>query len=275
MQISRKPRNRRFALVGLVALLGLIAAACQVGVSAHTITVVDAQEEAWYSNGDEPYIAVIKWRVIPGTAGSAATEFIGNLQEIDDHMYDGDTAPIPPAMGAVSFDNVQPSSLSALLNDGTVPELVGTVVIGMESDLTSWGTINNMMEDVESALLTELQDEIEPLPIASLLDPQVIGQALSDAAADVEAAVTPSVLDAILIWLGSLGDPDDLIGIGFTVWTPAVGALGQLVEANLDAALPAGAVGGVWWNTQDPKNETLRLSGDGATYDISITATIS
>jgi hypothetical protein len=145
----------------------------------------------------------------------------------------------------------------------------------MESDFTPWGTINNLMNDVEASLLTELQNQIEPLTITDLTDPAVVSAALATAAANVESAVTPGVLDSILIWLGSLGNPDDLIGVGFTVWIAAFGPLGEFIESSLLGALPAGATGGVWSTDTDAINTSVTFAGDGARYTVDITATNS
>jgi hypothetical protein len=270
--MSLPPRVVR--LVPAVLALALVAAACTVEVTVHTLTVEQAQEDGFLQNGDEPYVAVIKWRVIPGTAGSASSEFIGNLDELATGADDGDVLSIPSSMGAVSFANVQSSSAGALLQ-GKLPELTGTVMVAMESDLTSWGTVNSLMNDVEAALLTELQNQIEPLTIVDLTNPAVVSAALATAAANVEAAVTPGVLDSILLWLGSLGNPDDLIGIGFTVWIAAYGTLGTFIESSLLGALPAGATGGVWSSDLDPIDTSVTFSGDGARYRVDITADAS
>jgi hypothetical protein len=264
--------TKRSLVAPLLLVLALLAAACTVDVGATSLTVVQAQEDGFLQNGDEPYVAVIKWRVIPGTAGSASAEFIGNLQELGSGADDGAVLSIPAAMGAVTFENVQISTFDALLTQGLVPELVGTVMVVMESDFTPWSTINNLMNDVEAALQAELVNQVEPLTIAQLTDPQAIADALSAAAANVEAAVTPGVWDSILLFLGSLGNPDDPIDVGFTVWVAAYGPLGQLIESSLVSALPDGAAGGVWWNTTDRITTTMRFSGDGAIYDVDITA---
>jgi hypothetical protein len=271
MRVTRKSLAR----AAVVVVIGLIAAACQIAVSADTLRVVQAQEDGFFENGDEPYVAVISWRVIPGTAGSASAQFLGNLTELGSGADDGAVLPIPAAMGAVDFADVQTSTFGQLLADGTVPELVGTVMVVMESDFTPWGTINGLMQDVESALRTELVNQVEPLTIAQLTDPQQVADALSSAAANVEAAVTPGVWDSILLWLGSLGNPDDPIDVGFTVWIAAYGSLGQLIDASLLSALPSGATGGVWASDLDPISTTMTFSGDGAIYEIDITATAS
>lgn len=264
-------RSGRRSLVAIVAALAVLATACQLDVAATQLHVVQSQEDGLFGNGDEPYVAVIQWRVIPGTAGSTEVSFLGNLAELGSGMDDGDSASIPASMGAVSFADVQSSSAQQLAQ-GVLPELVGTVMVVMESDLTSWGTINNLMDDVADALDTELRNQIEPLTIVDLTDPAVVADALSAAAANVEAAVTPGIWDQILIWLGSLGNPDDPIGVGFTVWIAAGGSLGAFIESSLPAALPANATGGVWHDDIEPKTATIRFAGDGAIYDVDIVA---
>ena len=62
---------KKSVLVPIILLVAVLAAACTVNVGATSLTVVQAQEDGFFENGDEPYVAVIKWRVIPGTAGSA------------------------------------------------------------------------------------------------------------------------------------------------------------------------------------------------------------
>ena len=270
MDFLKRPHTIPFLLV-----LALTAGACTIEVGAHTLTVEQAQEDGFLQNGDEPYVAVIKWRVIPGTADSASAEFIGNLVELATGADDDDELSIPSNMGEVDFEDVQHSNINALLNDGTVPELVGTVMVVMESDLTSWSTINNLMEDVESALETELVNEVEPLTIAQLTNSQDIADALSTAAENIEDEVTPGVLDSILLWLGSFGNPDDLIGVGYTVWAAATGPLGTLIETTMESALPDNAVGGVWSTDVTDKDVSITFTGNDAIYEVDITATMS
>ncbi len=230
--------------MAIVAALAMVATACRSMWPPPRSTSWRPRRTASSRTATNRTCAVIQWRVIPGEAGSTQVSFLGNLAELGSGMDDGDDASIPATMGAASFANVQVSSISQVAQ-GQLPELVGTVMVVMESDLTSWGTINGLMGDVEDALADELENQIEPLTILDLTNPQVVASALSTAAANVEAAVTPGIFDQILIWLGSLGNPDDLIGVGFTVWIAAGGTLGQFIESTLPAALPANAAGGV------------------------------
>lgn len=255
-------RGRRLtAGIAVVALAGLLAA-CNVTVGAQTITVVDAQEEAWYSNGDEPYLAVIKFRVTPGKPGSTSTQFLGNLQEIDTGMYDGDVATIPAAMGATSFNNVNPIGFNAILN-GQSPEIVGAVTVAMESDASPWSAINGIMTDVRNELDNQLRLQIEPLSLADILTPETAGERLAEAARRVEAAATPSFWRGVGIWFSSFGDPDDVIGFKVLFLVAVNDQLGPTIDAQL-ANLPDGIVGRAL--KAGPLDVTY--SGDDATYQV-------
>ena len=56
----------------MLLVAGLLAVSCSLtnaGARGQTLTAIDAQEESFFSDGDEPYVAVIQFRVIPGIAG--------------------------------------------------------------------------------------------------------------------------------------------------------------------------------------------------------------
>lgn len=261
--------HRRLLRLGAVAIVGVVAA-CNVSVRGSTLTVLDAQEEAWYSNGDEPYVAVIQFRVTPGVAGSTSVQFLGNLQEIAQHIYDGDSAPIPEAMAGTSFPKVTPIGFNAILA-GRSPEIVGAVMVAMESDASPWSAINGIMNDVRDELDTQLRAQIEPLSFAQILEPGTAAARLQEAAERVEAAAAPSFWRGVGIWFRSFGDPDDVIGFKVLFFVAVNGSLADTVDAQLATGLPNSVVGRAL--RSGPLD--VDYSGDGATYrirwDVSIT----
>ncbi len=44
-------------------------------IDANTLHVSNAQEDAWYSDGDEPYVAIIGYRSTLGVPGSTVTRY--------------------------------------------------------------------------------------------------------------------------------------------------------------------------------------------------------
>src|SRR6185503_6051598 len=132
-------RRRRWR-VGAVLVVGvLLAAGCSLtnaGLQGQTLTAIDAQEESFFSNGDEPYVAVIQFRVTPGIAGSTQVRFLGNLAEIATHIDDGDSATIPAAMAATSFPNVLTAGLSDILDPATAADRLAEATRRVEAAAT-------------------------------------------------------------------------------------------------------------------------------------------
>ena len=270
--IRRRPRrSRRTALrlgaVGTVAALVLVA--CNVSVTGTTLTALDAQEEAWYSNGDEPYLAVIQFRVTPGVPGSTETRFLGNLQEIAQHVDDGDTVNIPASMAATSFPDVTKIGFSKILA-GESPEILGAVTVAMESDGSPWSAINGIMNDVRNELDSQLRQQIEPLSFADIVTPGAAAARLDEAARNIQAAASPSFWRSVGIFFSSFGDPDDVIDFKVLFFVAVTNDLAPVVDAQL-ASLPDDIVG------RTLRNESLQVdySGDGATYRINWDVKIS
>ena len=261
----RRPRARRRGLrLGAVAAVGaLVLAACNVTVDGNTFTALDAQEEAWYSNGDEPYVAVIQFRVTPGVPGSTSVRYLGNLQEIASGVDDGDSATIPDAMAATSFPEVRLRSLPNIVN-GCNPEIVGAVTVAMESDNSPWSAINGIMNDVKAELDTQLRAQIEPLSFADIVTP---GAAAARGSRRPPAASrlrpSPRSGEGVGIWFQSFGDPDDVIGFKVLFFVAVDSSLTAALDAQL-AGLPSSIVGRA---LQDGPID-VDYSGDDATYRI-------
>lgn len=258
-----RPKRKVLGLGVIAVVAVLLVAACNVTIDGNTLTVVDAQEEAFYSNGDEPYVAVIQFRVTPGVPGSTSVNFLGNLQEVGNHMYDGSSRPIPDAMAATNFPNVHLTNINEILA-GRSPELVGAVTVALESDNSPWSAINGIMNDVRNELDAQLRTQIEPLSFADILTPGVASERLAEAARRVEAAASPSFWRAVGIFFSSFGDPDDVIGFKVLFFAAVTGQpLMDALDAQL-STLPPTIVGGPL--RSGPLD--VDYSGDGATYRI-------
>ncbi len=266
----RPSRRRAGRVLAALAVAGVVLMACNVTVDGQTLTAIDAQEESWYSNGDEPYVAVIQFRVTPGVAGSTQTRYLGHLQEIAQHVYDGDSATIPDAMAATSFPNVTLVGFDDVLA-GKRPEIVGAVTVAMESDASPWSAIDGIMTDVRNELDAQLRLQIETLSLADLLDPTTAADRLAEAARRVEAAASPSFWRSVEIWFSSFGDPDDTIGFKVLFLVAANGELADAVDERLSSGLPASVVG----RALRAGPIDIDYAGDGATYRIRWDVTIT
>jgi hypothetical protein len=265
-----RPRRKVAVLLAVAAVLAASCSLHSAGVQGQTLTAIDAQEESFFSDGDEPYVAVIQFRVTPGIAGSTQVRYLGNLSEIATHIDDGDSASIPAAMGATSFPNVLTANTGDILA-GRSPEIVGAVTVAMESDASPWSAINGIMNDVTNELDAQLRAQIEPLSFSQILDPATAADRLAEAARRVEAAATPSFWRGVGIWFSSFGDPDDVIGFKVLFLVGVTGDLADTVDAKLASGLPDTVVGRAL--RAGPLD--IDYSGDGATYRIRWNVTTS
>lgn len=232
-------------------------------IQTSTLTTTTIQEDGFLGDGDEPYIATISFRSTPGVPGSTSANYLGGIFELSSGAEDGDVLNVPPPMGRATFSNVMLRDMNDVLA-GNMPEVVGTVTVVMESDATPFGTINNMMDDLEAALVVEVGGVIEPMTLASLANADQVADDLEIAANNVADAITPSFWDGVGIWLTSFTDPDDIIGVEINLFVAAKDDLAIAIDQQLGSALPAGVTGGAL----DTTGHVTRVAGDDAVYHL-------
>jgi Domain of unknown function (DUF4347) len=225
------------------------------------LRVEDAQEERFFSNGDEPYFVVIGFRSRFNTPSSTQTFWSGFLD--DDWakgVKDESQRNIPRQMGSVSFPNVQ-SVTSAELLSGEGLELVGAVAIAFESDATPFSTIRTLVDKLRSTLEGELRRLIEE----GQLNPANLGSGISGALNRVKSSIEPSLFEKVKIGLQSFGDPDDLIGIHTFLFAAADPTLANSIPFP---SLPNATIGALADRQFRIGNNPIVFSGDGATYEV-------
>lgn len=214
-----------------------------------SLTVLDAQEESWYSNGDEPYFVFFGLRSRFKIPGSTNVFWGGYLN--DDWakgVRDNSTRTIPSQMGVVTFPNVTLIS-KAQFQSGIIPEVVGIVGVAMESDATAFSTIRTLMGKVQNAIYAEMKRLIEDGNI-NLLNP---GPDIDQAITNVRNSLTFTTRDKIKLFFGSWADPDDLIGTQAQVFIAG--------DQSLKTFLPN-------LNYLEAKNLQMNFTGDGASYRV-------
>lgn len=227
-------------------------------LDANTLHVIDNQELF----SDEAYIAQIGFRSTPGVAGSTTTWYQGGLSEMGD-LDEGESHTIPDAMGRVRIPNVTTRS-RADLEAGRRWEIVGTASVVFESDLTPFSTINAMMQDVAVATRTAIANAIEPLPAAGVSVPLEVAALLAPLSDGIKVDTSISLGQKIAIFLGSLGDPDDLVATRVQFFVALDGSYSLL--DNLLGALVRNDVGVA--GTLHDRSHAINFAGDGASYTI-------
>lgn len=202
-----------------------------------TLHVHDADEDGWLSDGDEPYIVSIGFRSRFRTPGSTRAWWSGVLDDKWAEGVDsGQARAIPPNQGVVVFDDVDRPGV-AELRGGAMPEVLGVVLVVMESDATPFHVIRVLMNRVKDAIVAQIRPLVEGGAI-NLVDPQ---PQIQQAIAAVKSGTELSTREEIALFLVSLGDPDLVVGVKAFVYaalTPIPGlALPVLEEKPIDVDL--------------------------------------
>jgi hypothetical protein len=179
----------------------------------------NADEDSFYSNGDEPYLFVaalyadgttIRVADISGATVrlQSPSRTHGNLGRTG--VDGGDSFAVPPGTGRF-LTTIRPIDTGGLA-DGRRLARVGVVVIAMEEDATP----DSAADAGRRALVEGLQRELNAA-VRSLREPDV--EALRSRLADkIREAVTEESLRSIS-GIFSLADPDDYIGAAWGMWS--------------------------------------------------------
>ncbi len=261
---------RKKAGLVLLVVLAIVASACDYGSTATQLTVVIAEEDGFFSDGDEPYVMIVQWRATPGVAGSTEVSLLDEVGEpLSPGAYDGAVLPIPAANGEVTFADVVPVGLQQL-QAGLVPEVMGAVVVAMEEDASAKSVTNQVFVDLAAAVQAEVAARIEPMTFSNTANQAAVSAAIATTTADVLTSVQPAFDAAYDTWLSSFGDPDDLVGIGHAVYVASAGSFSDVMNAALLAGLPENAISGAWTTTLDPIPGQLSFGNGLATYTVDI-----
>ena len=172
------------------------------------LRVSDAQEDGWFSDGDEPYFIIVNFRSRFNTPNSTATWNNGyNDDDWANGIGAGKEKNIHFSMGYSLFADVQRISLQNILA-GTMPEILGSLVIAMESDSSPWGTIGDMVDDLRDAIEGELEQLVEDGGL-NLLNP---GPDIAESLKDIRDSIVPDFWESVGMVIEAGGDPDDIIG---------------------------------------------------------------
>jgi hypothetical protein len=212
------------------------------------LRVNDADEDGVFSDGDEPYLVAIGFRSRFRTAGSTQV-FWGEMLDDDwaNGVESGDTRAIPGPMGTLEFPAVDLPTLDQIVH-GTFPEVLGSLVIAMESDATPFDAVRDKVHDIEGVIRSQLTNLVE----GGALDLQNPGPQIKAAVKAAQDQLTPSIGEAIGLWLQSFGDPDDLVGVNVLAYA----AVDQSVDVQGVAKLAEQGV-------------ALDFNADGVSYSVS------
>lgn len=153
-------------LIGGLHHAGAAAAPCtnDWSIDSDTLTIRERDESLGIlgNDGDEPYLALVPFRVKPGAANSTTSWLQGADHEPNDDGKAGETFEIPDSMGRATFKNVAPG------------EVVGVVTLALESDATPFKAVRAGINEARVHINTAMNRAIATLPSTSTLSAQVL-----------------------------------------------------------------------------------------------------
>jgi hypothetical protein len=284
---TMKGRSVRLAIVGLVATIGLVAAACAApaaptaknwSVKATNITVNDAQDEirtfglcvAIPNCDDEPYLLQVAFQVTIGQANSAQTWVVKG--DTLPSTGEGSSRALTGNQGAPVNFSVKPLDILDVFNTSNKLTVFGTYTWAAEED-----TINSLTTGA-NGIASTFKDILNSLLAAKSLPSDANG-------------IVNLVLDALFNNIGSLfkviasnipclGLCDDVLGGAVYVGIGAGGTLGSAINSVLagvtvpQIAIPVVSVppdvqGGGIFTMTGGKNFSQTFSGADGTHTYS------
>lgn len=170
----------------------------------------------------EPYFVMVNFRSTFGVSGSTQV-FLNRFRNerwTDGGIAAGVTKPIPTSMGEAVFRNVRLSTIDDLFAC-VLPEVLGSLVIAMESDASPWSQVEAFVGALERGVRDFLRRRIETFPLRDppgdpagrcvilTADFTAIRTAVEAAVADMERFVRERGAE---ILFAAFGDPDDSVG---------------------------------------------------------------
>ena len=238
-----RTRSARMALVGVIAALGLTAAACAApapgapppavnwSVKGTGVTSNNSQDEvrlfgvcvAIPNCDDEAYLIQVAFRVKIGQPGSAQAwvttgSTVNNLSEGDSAILSGGQ------QAKVDFTGVQPLDVLDALNSNNKMDVVGTYTWAAEED-----TINSLSGGAE-AIADIFESALNDTLAASVL-PNGDTNALLGLIFDALFDNIGTPFNLILSNIPCLGLCDDVLGGAVYVGLGATGTLASLIDA--------------------------------------------
>ncbi len=177
------------------------------------LKVLDAQEDRSLmgvplSDGDEPYIIMFGFQSTFGASGTTEIK-VNNFQDDEwgGHLKAGMQRQIPVGMGSLRFEDV------------TSSEVVGIVVLALESDRTPWAIIRNRIEEVQNQLRTAVARSIENRREADFETTAFIDdlhQSMQEAVGPIAKPLTTGQALENIVFSGV--DTDEVVGINSMIF---------------------------------------------------------
>ena len=197
------------------------------------------EESSFFSNGDEPFVAVLRIVSTTGVAGSTKWQFVTDAPSESGSVKPGQELVINDETGDAWFNgdlSVTPLDDAQFYEPGNIlkADLMATVAFVFEGDLGNPADDVKILKEFAEPILKKVADIVEstkiPLSTATISDPSATTEALKKLLEAAKKLSVPNITSGIIVdlvkrWGGPLSDPNDLVGIGATAFIPTTNAL--------------------------------------------------
>jgi hypothetical protein len=163
--------------------------------------------------GDKPFIVALHFRATFGDRFGTRTMVTRNV--FDESFATGIVAggpaiTIPANVGELTFTGVQLRTVDELMRL-QAPEVLGTLIVVFEKDLSALDSYNGLADEADRALREVLHTMVETKTLASFLTPEAMATVLEEVEAGLKDNVTSAMDDLAWWFLSGIFDPDDYI----------------------------------------------------------------
>lgn len=204
-----------------------------------------AEEASFVSDGDEPFVAVLRIRSTTGVAGSTRWGWVTDTPEwIKDSAKASQSRSIPDGSGDAWFTGdlaVRPLEETQLIGQDTnlTADIMVTVAFVFEKDNGDTAADVRILKSLTDPVVRQVATIVEgakiPISIKTIADQKPTIDALKSLLATAENIQAPTITADILIQLlqrfaSAYGDANDVIGVATTAFIPTSGQLIGLLE---------------------------------------------
>lgn len=204
------------------------------------------EEDSFMSDGDEPFVAVLRIRSTTGVKDSTRWAWVTDDPEwITDSMEGGEERSISDGSGDAWFTGdlaVQPLEEAQLIGMNTTlnADIMVTVAFVLEKDNGSTAADVQILRSLTDPIVRQIAAIVEgariPLSTKTVANQQPTIDSLASLADTAGKIQAPAITEDIIVgllkrFLTSAGDMNDVIGVATTAFIPTSGQLMALLES--------------------------------------------
>ena len=224
---------------------GDVASAVRTGFVGWDVVRPETVEEgSVVSDGDEPFLAVLRIKSTTGVAGSTKWAWVTDDPQESGSVDEGEELRINDTTGDAWFTGdlaVRPLEETQLIGMDTnlTADIMVTVAFVFEADRGDRAQDVRILKSLTDPIVKQVARIVEgakiPLGVQAAIDPAKTTKPLEDLANTAAKINAPEITSEMIFslldrFVAASGDPNDVIGVATTAFIPSTGALLSTLE---------------------------------------------